>query len=135
MGGKNNHRKRNSKSQISQNVNGMFLSIGRLTAVLEGSFQISIWLTKKTAFTIHYSLICFVRQKCGGKGNGFDRRLKTLECGWHPPNVGALALLQRELGGRAAEGSQKHFPVFWRLLKTVNMNIFPVHGEKTQTSP
>ena len=56
--------------------------------------QISIWLAKKTASTIHYSLILFfVRQKYGWKGNGFDRRMKTLECAWHSPDVGKLALL------------------------------------------
>ena len=54
--------------------------------------QISIWLVKK-AFTINYSLICLVRQKCGWKGNCLDRRVKTLKCGWHPPDAGELALL------------------------------------------
>ena len=54
--------------------------------------KISIWLVKK-AFTINYSLIFWVRQKCGWKGNCFDRRLKTLKCGWHPPDAGELALL------------------------------------------
>ena len=33
-----NHRKRNSESHISQNVNDMSLSIESVTAVLEGSF-------------------------------------------------------------------------------------------------
>ena len=55
--------------------------------------QISIWLTKKTAFTICYSLICLVRQKCGRKGNCLDRQVKPLKCGWHPPDEGELALL------------------------------------------
>ena len=54
--------------------------------------QISIWLVKK-AFTINYSLICLVRQKCGWKGNCLDRRVKTLKCGWHAPDAGELALL------------------------------------------
>ena len=54
--------------------------------------QISIWLIKK-AFTINYSLICLVRQKCGWKGNCFDRRVKTLKCGWHQPDAALLALL------------------------------------------
>ena len=55
--------------------------------------QISIWLVKKVAFTIHYSLICLVRQKYGWKGNCFDRWMKTLKCGWHPPDRGELALM------------------------------------------
>ena len=55
--------------------------------------KISIWLPKKIAFTIHYSLICLVRQKCGWKGNYFDRRVKNLKCGWQPPDAGELALL------------------------------------------
>ena len=55
--------------------------------------QISIWLVKKAAFTIHYSLICLVRQKCRWKGNWFDRRVEALKCGWHPPDAGELALL------------------------------------------
>ena len=50
-------------------------------------------LQKKTAFTINYSLIYLVRQKCGWKGNCFDKRVKTLKCGWHPPDAGELALL------------------------------------------
>ena len=56
--------------------------------------QISIWLAKKTAFTIRYSLICFVRQKYGWKGNCFNRRVKTLKYGWHPLDAGELALFQ-----------------------------------------
>ena len=56
--------------------------------------QISIWLAKKTAFTVPCSLICFVRQKRGWKGQCFDKQVKTLKCGWHPPDAGELALLQ-----------------------------------------
>ena len=58
--------------------------------------QISIWLAKKT-FHVHYSFsrLCLVRQKCGWKGNSFDRRVNTLKCGWHPHDAGELALLRK----------------------------------------
>ena len=40
-----------------------------VTAVLEGSFPNSIWLTKKTAFTIHYSFMdVFGKAKMQVKG-------------------------------------------------------------------
>ena len=52
---KNNHRKRNSESHKSQNVNVMSLSNGRLTAVLEGSLS-NFNLTCKEN-SIHYSLL------------------------------------------------------------------------------
>ena len=60
--------------------------------------QISIWLAKETAFTIHYLLICLVRQKCRWKGNCFDRWMKTLKCGWLSPDAGELALLLSLIG-------------------------------------
>ena len=69
-----------------------------MTAVSEGSFP-NFNLTRKeytTVFTIHSALLidtCLVRQKCGWKGNCFDRRVKTLKCGWHQPGVSELALL------------------------------------------
>ena len=53
---KNNQRKRNSESDISQNVSGMFLSIWvSVTAVLEASFpQFNITCKENS---IHYSLL------------------------------------------------------------------------------
>ena len=54
--------------------------------------EILIWLAKKTTFTIHYSLICLVRQ--GWKGNCFERWVKTLKCAWHQHDAGELALLE-----------------------------------------
>ena len=55
------HRKRNSESHISQTVNGMSLSIGRLTAVLESSFP-NFNLTCK-GNSIHYSLLIVMFRK------------------------------------------------------------------------
>ena len=54
--------------------------------------EILNWLAKKTTFTIHYSLICLVRQ--AWKGNYFERWVKTLKCAWHRHDAGELALLE-----------------------------------------
>ena len=47
--------------------------------------QISIWLAKKTAFIIHYSLICLVLHKCGWKGNCFEKAGEDfkMRVSWH----------------------------------------------------
>ena len=48
-------------------------------------FQIFIWLAKKTTFIDMFEY--------GWKGNCFDRRVKNLKCGRHPPDRDELALL------------------------------------------
>ena len=57
------------------------------TAIFEGSFPIfNLTRKKKTAFSVHYSLICLAMQKCGWKGNSFNRRVKALRLmreSWH----------------------------------------------------
>ena len=90
--GKNNHRKRNSESHISQNVSAMSWVSGR-KVVLEGSFPNFNLTCKENNVHYSYSWICLVRQKCGWKCNCFDKWVKTLKCGWHPPDAGELTLL------------------------------------------
>ena len=63
---------------------------------MEGIFPDFNLTCKETVFTIHYSLICLVRQKCGLKDNCFDKQVKTSKCRWHSHDAGELALLSLE---------------------------------------
>ena len=77
-------------------MNGMSLSVGQVwLQFCKAVSQISIWLAKKTALTIRYSLMSLVRYICGWKGNCFDKRVKTIKCGWELPDAGEFALLHR----------------------------------------
>ena len=56
--------------------------LGSVTAVLEGSFPNFNMTCKENR--LHYSLLTdmFCKAEMRGKGNSFDRRVKTLKCGF-----------------------------------------------------
>ena len=91
-------KKKKWKSHKSEFQWHAFIYCVSVTAVSEGSFPNYNLTCKENTivFTIHSALLidtCLVRQECGWKDNCFDRRVKTLKCGWHPPYLGELALL------------------------------------------
>ena len=79
---KQSQKKKSWKSHKSECQRHVFIYWVSVTAVLESSFPNFNLTCKENNVHYSYSWICLVRQKCGWKGNCFDRWVKTLKSGW-----------------------------------------------------